>query len=94
MYPESDELIEVRYDQIRDHLLAYPVPAGKSLSVIIASHAAFNFNLPKRFNAKEESAMGLCYCSSFQVLVMINADGSREAPIVIEELNDDYISRA
>ena len=58
-------MIEQRYDLIRDHYLNYAVPDGKSISVIVASHAAFNFNLPKRFNAKEESAMGLCYCSSF-----------------------------
>lgn len=55
-------------------------------------------NLPERFNAKEQSALGLIYCSSFQALIKIVnnnlADSSssvREAPVVIEELNDDFI---
>ena len=65
LFPESDEDLERRYDLVRDYYKGYLVDQGKSVCVIVATHAAFNFNIPKRFNAKEESALGLIYCTSF-----------------------------
>ena len=92
LFPETDESLPARYDLITEYYRNYPVPAGKSMSVIVATHAAFNLNLPKRFNAKGDDEAGLSYCASFQVLIKINPDGTREAPVVIEELNDSYIT--
>ena len=65
LYPEEDDSLAKRYDLVTQYYKNIQVPANKSICIIVVSHAAFNFNLPKRFNAKEESALGLCYCSSF-----------------------------
>ena len=66
LYPETDESIENRYDLVKDYYCGLPIQKGKKICVIVVTHAAFNFNLPRRMNAKEESALGLVYCASFQ----------------------------
>ena len=77
LYPEDDDTLPVRYNLVTDYFKNFPVPQGKSICIVVVSHAAFNLELPRRFNAKEESALGLIYCSSFQALIKVNADGSR-----------------
>lgn len=94
LYPEDVDSLEVRYDMIAEHFKtqeAVPATTGKSLCVIVVTHAAMQMSLPERFNAREQSALGLIYASSWQALIKHNADGTRDDPVVIEELNDDYI---
>ena len=69
LFPESDEDLNRRYDLVRDYYKGYQTRDAqgkkKNVCVIVATHAAFNFNLPSRFGSKEESGMGLIYCASF-----------------------------
>ena len=91
LFPEDTDTIETRYDLITEHYKTRPVPLGKSVCVIVATHGAFNMSLPQRFNAQEKSAMGLIYAASWQTIIKLNPDGTRDPSVIIEELNDDYI---
>ena len=65
LYPETDETLENRYDLVAEYYKNYPVPQGKSMCVVIVTHAAFNLHLPKRFNAKGEDTWKKAFCASF-----------------------------
>ena len=76
--PEADEDLEVRYDLIANYYKNMPVPAGKSICVIVATHAAQTTNLVYRFNtSRHEDILGFTYCVSFETLIKINPDGTR-----------------
>ena len=51
LFPEETDTLETRYDLITEHYKTRPVPQGKSVCIVVATHAAFNMNLPQRFNA-------------------------------------------
>lgn len=93
IYPETDEALTERYNIVANYYKNAPVTTGKSTCIIVVTHAAFPYNLPERFNAKNETELGLTYCSSFQALIKIDKNDSqrRDTPIVIEELNDRFI---
>ena len=65
LYPETPESLQIRYDLVAEYYKNYPVPQGKSMCLVIATHAAFNLNLPERFNAQGDDNWGLTFCASF-----------------------------
>lgn len=91
LFPEDSDSLGTRYDCIAQHYKNIPIKPGESMCIVVATHAAIVMNLPPQFNSKTEP-MRCGYCSSWQAMIKVHPDGSREEPVIICELHDSYIT--
>ena len=69
LFPETADSLEERYDLIADYYKNLPVPAGKSICIIVVTHKPVTYNLPKRMGIVDDEQDATGYCSSFSVKI-------------------------